>query len=461
MNGYVKKFSDLRGFGFITGEDGNDYFVHYSMIKGAGFKTLNLNEKVTFIPRMTSKGLQAYDVMLGYDEHRIPLKLKLNPFTPQDPITDPNKFAGRVEILANAIDCLFNNKNILVIGARGIGKSSLCYQLLNLTRGDTTLIDRIGLDTGDFKFNHCTGDHRCLPGHNLEIITNALLSSLISRNDSLQQKTGEKRKKELDLKFFKASEESEHKTIISELALYFAQAVEAYLGQLDDPTTGICFLIDEIDVLDKTIEIAPFTKAVIEKLRLDQYGNVSFVLSGVTGSITELISQHPSAIRLVENLEIEPMKYDELVSIIDRALYETGVSISEKARDSIIYLSDKFPSPVHLLGYHSFRLDNDNIIDESDVYQARDFIVQNLKRQEFEGRLERIGKGLGAKILQALAKSEDALNVDIIAKQLMETSHKIHGVAANLVNDGFLKRTSDGYQVAEPLFHIYLKWVYR
>jgi MoxR-like ATPase len=56
-------------------------------------------------------------------------RLKPNPFTPQEPVTDPNKFAGRGEAIRNAVDALFNNKNIIVTGERGIGKSSVAYQL--------------------------------------------------------------------------------------------------------------------------------------------------------------------------------------------------------------------------------------------------------------------------------------------------------------------------------------------
>ena len=46
--GTVKWFNAEKGYGFITGEDGNDVFVHFSAIQGDGFKTLNEGQKVTF-----------------------------------------------------------------------------------------------------------------------------------------------------------------------------------------------------------------------------------------------------------------------------------------------------------------------------------------------------------------------------------------------------------------------------
>lgn len=46
--GKVKWFSDMRGYGFITDEDGNDVFVHYTGILMEGRKTLNQNDVVEF-----------------------------------------------------------------------------------------------------------------------------------------------------------------------------------------------------------------------------------------------------------------------------------------------------------------------------------------------------------------------------------------------------------------------------
>jgi CspA family cold shock protein len=62
INGTVKWFDAKKGFGFITGEDGQDVFVHYSKINKPNFKTLEEGEKVTYNVVEGPKGPQAEEV---------------------------------------------------------------------------------------------------------------------------------------------------------------------------------------------------------------------------------------------------------------------------------------------------------------------------------------------------------------------------------------------------------------
>lgn len=59
MKGTVKWFNRKKGFGFITGEDGTDYFVHYSAIEGEGYKSLDEGGEVEFTPGKDEKGPKA------------------------------------------------------------------------------------------------------------------------------------------------------------------------------------------------------------------------------------------------------------------------------------------------------------------------------------------------------------------------------------------------------------------
>ncbi len=60
--GVVKWFSNQKGYGFITQDDGKDIFVHYSAIQGDGFKALEEGQRVEFEITKGPKGEQATNV---------------------------------------------------------------------------------------------------------------------------------------------------------------------------------------------------------------------------------------------------------------------------------------------------------------------------------------------------------------------------------------------------------------
>ncbi|GBD81471.1 cold shock protein [Tetragenococcus halophilus subsp. halophilus] len=61
--GTVKWFNAEKGYGFITGEDGNDVFVHFSTIQEEGFKTLEEGQTVNFDIEEGQRGPQATNVV--------------------------------------------------------------------------------------------------------------------------------------------------------------------------------------------------------------------------------------------------------------------------------------------------------------------------------------------------------------------------------------------------------------
>ncbi len=63
FRGTVKWFNDSRGYGFITPQEGDDVFVHFSAIMGEGFRTLAEGEEVEFELAETDNGCQASNVI--------------------------------------------------------------------------------------------------------------------------------------------------------------------------------------------------------------------------------------------------------------------------------------------------------------------------------------------------------------------------------------------------------------
>ncbi len=62
--GTVKWFHTKKGYGFITRDDGGDIFVHYSGIRGAGYRSLEEGQRVEYSIGEGRKGPRAQDVIV-------------------------------------------------------------------------------------------------------------------------------------------------------------------------------------------------------------------------------------------------------------------------------------------------------------------------------------------------------------------------------------------------------------
>ena len=62
IKGTVKWFNEKKGFGFLSRDEGDDVFVHYTSITGDGFKTLREGQQVEFEVQDGPKGPQAVNV---------------------------------------------------------------------------------------------------------------------------------------------------------------------------------------------------------------------------------------------------------------------------------------------------------------------------------------------------------------------------------------------------------------
>ncbi len=64
MQGIVKRFNETKGFGFITSDEGQDAFFHFSQLVMDGFKTIERGKKVEFDMVEGPKGLQAQNIKI-------------------------------------------------------------------------------------------------------------------------------------------------------------------------------------------------------------------------------------------------------------------------------------------------------------------------------------------------------------------------------------------------------------
>jgi CspA family cold shock protein len=65
MNGTIKRLMSDKGFGFVAGEDGSEYFFHQSACNGMQFRDLREGQRVTFDKGQGPKGPRAENVLLA------------------------------------------------------------------------------------------------------------------------------------------------------------------------------------------------------------------------------------------------------------------------------------------------------------------------------------------------------------------------------------------------------------
>lgn len=68
MQGRVKWFDAKKGYGFIAGEDGKDYFVYWSEIQMPGYKALETDQEVVFDEQHDARGDRAVRVKVKPDQ---------------------------------------------------------------------------------------------------------------------------------------------------------------------------------------------------------------------------------------------------------------------------------------------------------------------------------------------------------------------------------------------------------
>ncbi len=94
--GTVKWFSEDKGYGFITpDEGGEDLFVHHTGIAGSGFKSLDEGEKVTYEAVRGRRGMQAENVS------KVP---NGRSFKSEDTLTVPVEIEAAARVLAEHFD---------------------------------------------------------------------------------------------------------------------------------------------------------------------------------------------------------------------------------------------------------------------------------------------------------------------------------------------------------------------
>ena len=357
-------------------------------------------------------------------------------------------FAGRLEEVERLEQALRQTRagiptNFLVLGERGIGKSSLLF-ILKAAAGRSLDEDR-----KSFLVVHTDLDQSITSLGLVRKVEMGLRAALATSEASREfLREAWKFLKNIEASGFSLGgnqDETVTDAAIEEFAYSLADTVNRVCGAGDGPNVfgatydGVLLLIDEADNAGRELPLGSFLKLMLERVQRRGCNKLMVVLAELPELRTRLTSSHQSSLRLFDEVELSRLEPWEVNFAIDRGLTvaeelnNRPFNITTEARIALINLSEGFPHFLQQFCYSAFQLDDDDEIDADDVMvgafdgagAAMNLIGNRYYREDF---YEKIRKESYRQVLRIMAEHLDEwVSKDYIRKQFT-------GVASTLDN---------------------------
>lgn len=369
-----------------------------------------------------------------------------------DVIRDPARFVGRTDLIRNCMNAVNSSVGLIsVYGKRGVGKSSLLRQMQQIALGDYTLAKRAGLGhliprrprtylTVYYSCDALINDGRGLLARlcNDQNDEDGLLRLVPNDGKELSEFS---RTKEVsggaDLKVInwgaKGIESSKYVKIVpNDIVQTFRNFLDSIIiHQVKNrmKRDGILIILDEFDVIQNKDGIGSLIKSLTSP-------EVKFAICGVGRDLSDLIQDHASVERLIEqgSLPVKPMSQAESEGIIHRAseLFKGEMKFEAGIAAQIAELAHGYPYFVQLIGkqcVHEANSKGVNIVDQSIL----DVVIDDLKSGKAFPTLESayqraIGDSPGRQLLLHLLAeqtSDQALFSDEIGRIVLRQTRQV------------------------------------
>jgi AAA+ ATPase superfamily predicted ATPase len=412
--------------------------------------------------------------------NKISIRQIANAFTPAKEISDSEKFAGRSEYVDDALYALMTEgSNIAIVGGRGIGKSSLARQIINISQGDNTLLEKLEIHN-DEKLDFLSIYLAC--GDHIKNISD-LLTRLLTTKDCLLEwiydipsvsKELGKISGGLDVKIAKLGSEIVDETIAKkvvqshEIDVIFQNVINVILNA-KIARNGILIVIDEFDQIDDPTGFAKFLKS----LATNSPG-LKFCIVGVAQDIQNLMKEHESSDRLFSGsvINLPPMKKEELNEVVDNAetTIENFITFNKSARDKLIFLANGHPYIVHLIGKQALRsayLEPRYNLDEEYILSVLNEIAEKEADPVLEGRYKKAvassyqREAVLKSLVEVIQKDGEMLTTDAYKVAIDFDVDNPSQYVGHLVTNDFgaeiVKTRERYYRFRDSLFSTYVK----
>jgi Cdc6-like AAA superfamily ATPase len=302
---------------------------------------------------------------------------KYNPFRPNSVVT-PGMFCGRFEEITTIDTSLSQTKHgnpqhFIILGERGIGKSSLFLVECMVATGslDTFFGDKLNfivvnitLDVSDTFYTiikKIMGEFRRQLARRDKLKSIALAAwDFISRVEAAGVRVrGQDR----------TPDESE---LLGLLQNDFVKV----LTSLGDEADGILLLIDEADKPPVSANLGLLCKLLTEHLTRNNCDHLLIGLAGLPSLVETLRGSHESSPRLFTSLDLKPLEPNEREKVIERGCKEANeknskeTTITDEAKAMLSKISEGYPHFLQEFAYCAFENDNDYTVDSADVQES-------------------------------------------------------------------------------------------
>jgi len=302
---------------------------------------------------------------------------KYNPFKPNHPIYT-GLFAGRYDELKKIDNSLFqtsfnNPTNLLFIGERGIGKTSLLLVAKFFGQGELTWEDK----THNFLTIQLTiTSTLTLPSFILKF-KNILQKELHKCDKSqkiIDEIWGFIKNLEIAGSKINQAQDVDYEVLKDNFIYSIIDTIKLITNDKENPKEGILLLIDEADTASQSLNLGSFLKNLTESLVSENCNRLLIIMAGLPHVRDCLRISHDSSLRLFEEITLNPLNLDDVKYVVNKAIQEINEkdpqvhqTITDEAYEKFFELSEGYPHFLQQLGYSTIALKDSNPITGIDV----------------------------------------------------------------------------------------------
>lgn len=388
-------------------------------------------------------------------------KRLVDPFFPNRPVEDPNRFEGREEEIDEIVDSLFQSANenpthTIITGERGIGKSSLLLQTKLLATGNNQLAEKFKIELGVEQFDFITA---WVDGGSDQSLEN-LLQSIFKELQSSLKNFIQGWKIEFDLGgFVKLSKVDSKDKSITDLVTEFISQIKNVTKEVEKQgKQGIIIFIDELDRIPVKSGLASFLKICTERMIREGIKNVIFFAAGIKGAVQDFEEEHASILRTLRDIPLDRFDPESAKSILKNGFEKVNHSYDDEILTLAFKFSAGFPEPIHLIGSELLAEDEDNHLSKEDFEKAKIKIVGDVRKNSLESKLKAAGIGKYQEILDAMAKyEEDNIPLDYVSKAIgLEPNQYATNISTLCEREIIFKVARGIYSFVDPLLKEYI-----